>query len=353
LLTFYSDQQSSHTPIRELNNGEWMDFAESTARVASILDVLSEIEAPADFGLEPLRAVHDSDYIEFLQAAHDIWIDQGRSGDAIGYTYPVVRRRPLALERIDARLGLYGFDAATPIAAGTWNAAYWGAQTALSALDAVESGREHRSFALCRPPGHHAGRDYCGGYCYLNNAAIIADQARNAGLGPVAVLDVDYHHGNGTQDIFYADGGVFYASIHADPVMDYPYFWGHADETGEGDGIGATLNLPLARGTNWVEYQTALNQALNAITEFGARFLIVSFGADTFVDDPISHFALTTDDMGRLGTAIDLLDLPTVTVMEGGYDIAALGANVSAFLVGLDHSASAKSGVSDTASASA
>ena len=336
MLTFFSENQTAHAPLRELNNGEWMDFAESPARVASMLGALPEPHRVHDFGLEPILAVHDAGYVEFLKSAHDEWLDQGRTGDAIGYAFPVRGRRPLNHDRIDARLGQYGFDAASPIAAGTWQSAYWAAQNALSALDAIITGQTRQAFALCRPPGHHCGRDYFGGYCYLNNAAIAARAAEAAGLGPVAILDVDYHHGNGTQDIFYEDASVFFASIHADPLSDYPYFWGHADETGAGEGAGTTFNQPLPRGTTWETYAPALDAALERIARFGPRTLIVSYGADTFESDPISEFKLTTRDMQRIGAAIAALDLPTLTVMEGGYRIDALGDNVAAYLAGLE-----------------
>ncbi|WP_298337006.1 histone deacetylase family protein [uncultured Erythrobacter sp.] len=332
---FFSKRQTAHAPLRELNNGEWTDFAESPARVDSMLDAIGAVEEPNDQGIEPILAVHDTDYVAFLQTAYDDWLAAGREGDAIGYAFPAVHRRKLDLTRIDGKLGAYGFDAATPIASGTWEAAYWGAQTALSALNAVTVG-ENQAFALCRPPGHHSGTDYYGGYCYLNNAAIAAQAAINRGLGPVAVLDVDYHHGNGTQDIFYNRGDVLFASIHADPKTDYPYFWGHADETGEGDGKGTTFNQPLARGTTWEQYGPTLERALEVISGFGAKFLVISYGADTFEADPISAFELTTIDMSRIGSLIATLDLPAVTVMEGGYNIDALGRNVEAFLAGLE-----------------
>lgn len=312
-----------------------MDFAESPARVASMLDAIGEVEAPRDHGIDPILAVHDADYVEFLQNAHADWLSAGREGDAIGYAFPAVRRRKLDLSRIDGRLGAYGFDAATPIASGTWDAAYWGAQTALSAFEEAVNGARS-AFALCRPPGHHSGRDYFGGYCFLNNAAIVAQRAVDEGLGPVAILDVDYHHGNGTQDIFYQRSDVLFASIHADPATDYPYFWGHSDETGEGDGEGATFNQPLPRGTTWETYGPALEKALERIASFGAKFLVVSYGADTFEADPISAFKLTTQDMGRIGERVATLGLPVVTVMEGGYNIGALGSNVVAFLSGLE-----------------
>ena len=336
MLTVYSPRQKAHAPLRELNNGEWMTYAESPARLNSMLAQMGETTAPADHGLAAILAVHDPDYVAFLQSAHKAWLAQGRTGDAIGYAFPIRGRRPLQHDRIDAKLGQFGFDAATPIAAGTWTSAYWSAQSALSALAALADGGESLAFALCRPPGHHAGRDYFGGYCYLNNAAIAARAAEAQGMGPVAVLDVDYHHGNGTQDIFYEDGGVFFASIHADPRTDYPYFWGHAEERGAGAGEGTTFNQPLPRGTRWTQYEAALGKALEAISAFGARMLIVSYGADTFANDPISHFALTTDDMQRIGSGIATLGLPTLTVMEGGYDVAALGRNVVTFRAGLE-----------------
>ncbi len=307
-------------------------MAESPARLLSILKSLGAVEPVVDHGQAPLAAVHDSDYLAFLESAHADWAASGRVGDAIGYAFPVARRRKLDLGRIDARLGRYGMDTCTPIAAGTWTAAYWGAQTALTALGAVVAG-ESAAFALCRPPGHHCGADYTGGYCYLNNAAILAQAALDAGRRP-AILDVDYHHGNGTQDIFYDRDDVLFASIHADPKTDYPYFWGHADETGEGAGAGATLNLPLPRGTTWGTYRPALAQALEWIRKGGADILICSFGADTFAGDPISHFAIETTDFAEMGRDIAALDLPTAIVMEGGYAVDALGNNVSSFLSG-------------------
>ena len=193
---------------------------------------------------------------------------------------------------------------------------------------------ERAAFALCRPPGHHAGRDYCGGYCHLNTAAIAAQAARDAGITKVAILDIDYHHGNGTQDIFWTRGDVLYASVHADPATDYPFYWGHADERGEGEGEGATLNRPLPHGTRLDAFRSAQGALLESIAQFGAGLLVVSFGADTWEGDPISHFALTTADYQVLGGDIAGLGLPTVIAMEGGYAVEALGANVASFLGG-------------------
>lgn len=332
---FHHPAQMGHAPERELHNGEWVPYAECPDRLAQIIECCGESEAVRDHGMAPLEAVHDPRYLDFLKSAYSDWVAAGRTGDAIGYAFPVVRRRPLDLDRIDARLGAYAMDAASPIAAGTWDAAYWSAQASLSALDAIAAGAPN-AFALCRPPGHHAGSDYLGGYCFINNAAVAAQAASGMGLGPVAVLDVDYHHGNGTQDIFYQRGDVFFASIHADPVTDYPFYWGHADESGELEGEGATLNLPLPRGTLWPAYRAALDTALDAIAAWGAKFLIVSFGADTFAGDPISSFAFQRDDFAQMSACIHEAELPTLIVMEGGYAVGELGENVAAFLSGFE-----------------
>ena len=331
---FWDERQRAHSPAGEFFNGTVHPAAEKPSRVDAILQATGPTETPRDFGLDPLLRVHTTDYIEFLRTAHDQWRAAGRDGDAFPYTFPVVQRRPLALQRIDALLGQYSFDTSSPIAEHTWDAAYWAAQTALAAPDAVLAG-ERAAFALCRPPGHHCGADYLGGYSYLSNAAIAAEHAIAAGRQRVAILDVDYHHGNGTQDIFYNRGEVLYVSIHADPVMDYPYYWGHADETGEGDGKGATLNLPLPRGTDWAGYEPALIAAIDRIAQQDPDLLIVSYGADTYDGDPISHFKLKTSDYSPMAERIAALGLPTVVVMEGGYAVDALGANVSGFLSGL------------------
>ena len=224
-------------------------------------------------------------------------------------------------------------DACSPISSGTWEAAYWNAQTTFSAL-AIVLGAERTAFALCRPPGHHAGADYVGGYCYLNTVAIAAEAAIAAGRRKIVILDIDYHHGNGTQDIFWTRGDVLFVSIHADPATDYPFFWGHADEIGEGEGEGATLNLPLARGTKLAEFERALDTACARIAAYGPDLLICSYGADTYAGDPISHFAIETADYRSIARRIADLRLPTLIVMEGGYAVDDLGRNVASFLSG-------------------
>ncbi len=327
---FWDERQRAHSPEGEFFNGKMHPAAEHGGRIDAILDAVGSTEAPTDCGVEPLQRAHRADYVDFLRSAHAEWLAAGRDGDAFPYTFPIVRRRPQPFDRVDAKLGYHGFDTSSPIGRGTWSASYWSAQTALAALHAVLA--EGRAFGLCRPPGHHAGSDYFGGYCYLNNAAIAAEEAIAQGRRQVAILDVDYHHGNGTQDIFYARSDVAFASIHADPATDYPFFWGRADETGEGDGEGANLNVPLPRGTGWRDYERALDRALEWIAGFSPDLLIVSFGADTWGGDPISHFQLETADYRSVAGRIASAGLPTLILMEGGYAVDALGSNVAEFL---------------------
>jgi acetoin utilization deacetylase AcuC-like enzyme len=191
-------------------------------------------------------------------------------------------------------------------------------------------------FALCRPPGHHAGSDFYGGYCFLNNAAIAAQAFRDGGAGNVAVLDVDYHHGNGTQEIFYDRGDVFFASLHGHPAQEYPYFLGYDDETGDGAGEGCNANYPLRWGTEWPAYETALDDALARIRRYRPEAIVISLGVDTFKDDPISKFKLDSPDYFKIGRKIAALGLPTLFIMEGGYAVEEIGINAVNVLVGFE-----------------
>lgn len=325
---FWDERQRAHAPAAEFFNGKLHRAAEHRGRVEAVLGAIGTTEAPDDSGMEPLLDVHSEDYLDLLQSAHSDWLAAGREGDAFPYTFPVVGRRVLDLSRIDARLGQHSFDTSTPIGPDTWDACYWSAQTALAGVRALLDG-DTSAFAFTRPPGHHAGRDYLGGYSYLNHAAICAEAALLAKPRRVAILDVDYHHGNGTQDIFAGRRDVRFASIHADPSRDYPFFWGHADESSDN-----ILNLPLARGIDWSGYSPALTQAIDWLEKGAPELLIVSFGADTHEDDPISYFRLKTRDYAPMARRIASMGLPTLIVMEGGYAVEALGANVAEFLSG-------------------
>jgi acetoin utilization deacetylase AcuC-like enzyme len=242
-------------------------------------------------------------------------------------------RPTLEPHHIDGALGFFAQDAACSIVAGTWDAAYASAQCALAAAHDLLDGAA-TSFALCRPPGHHATAAAMGGFCYLNNAAIAAQSLRDAGLAKVAVLDVDYHHGNGTQAIFWERGDVFFASLHADPHTDYPFFSGHADERGAGEGAGATLNLPLPPGMTGPQWLQALASMLSAVSRSGAHAVVISLGVDTYEHDPISRFRLRSEDYAETGRCIAALGLPTVYVLEGGYATEAIGHNVVQVLGG-------------------
>jgi acetoin utilization deacetylase AcuC-like enzyme len=205
----------------------------------------------------------------------------------------------------------------------------------LTAASLIANG-EKSGFALCRPPGHHAGIDHYGGYCFLNNAAIATQYLRDFGLRKIAIIDVDYHHGNGTQNIFYHRGDVLYASIHADPDFDYPFLLGYADETGVGAGEGANLNLPLPANTGWDGWSAALDMALDAAKRFGPDAAVVSLGVDTYKGDPTSQFRLEGEHFIRIGEKIASLGLPTLFVMEGGYALAEIGMNTVNVLQGFD-----------------
>ena len=337
----FTDLHDRHDCAGEMKDGQLAPCFENPRRLMAIADALRaaghhDFETPPDKGLAPILAVNDLDYVEFLQSAHAQWRAAGRAGDILPLCWPgPYMRREVAPSTIDGQVGLYAFDSGTPICAGTWEAAYQGAQGAVAAADAVAGGAR-TAFLATRPPGHHAMPGQYGGYCFLATAAIAAQRLLDHGAEKVAVLDIDYHHGNGTQTIFYERNDVLVVNVHADPRTEYPYFLGHADEKGARRGEDANLNLPLAKGADWASYQPALQEGLAAIARFGADSLVLSFGADTYVDDPLGRFRLVTNDYARAGQAIAGLKLPCAVVMEGGYHIEALGANVVSLLQGLE-----------------
>jgi acetoin utilization deacetylase AcuC-like enzyme len=298
---------------------------------------LGAVLQPQAFDEAALTAIHSPRYLRFLATAWDQWValdPTHADKDILPSVWPTrTFRTDIEPDNFAAKVGLYSYDAGTPFTSGTWVAAREGAYCALSAAQAVLAG-DRAAFALSRPPGHHAGADFFGGYCFLNNAALAAQHLRNAGMQKVAVLDVDYHHGNGTQAIFYDRPDVYFASIHGDPRTEYPFYLGHADETGAGAGLGANLNLPLPRGTDYATWAQALETALAGIAQFDADALVVSLGMDTFEGDPISGFKLTTQDYLRLGERLARAGLPTVFVFEGGYAVDAVGVNAVNVLQG-------------------
>lgn len=294
---------------------------------------LGEVIDPGDFGMAPLARVHDDAFLRFLETAWDAWVAEHGAYDALPLSWPTRGMRHKEPETIDGKLSYFSFDAGTPITAGTWRAVRASANVALTGAKLVADGAP-ATFSLCRPPGHHAARDLYGGYCFLNNAAIAAQACRDGGAGRVAILDIDYHHGNGTQSIFYDRAEVFFASLHGHPAQEYPYFLGYADETGEGAGEGTNLNLPLPWGTDFAAWSAALDTACAHIQAFAPDALVISLGVDTFEADPISHFRLKSEDYLRVGARIAALGLPSLFVMEGGYAVAEIGINTVNVLTG-------------------
>jgi acetoin utilization deacetylase AcuC-like enzyme len=236
---------------------------------------------------------------------------------------------------LDARLSYYSFDMAGSITETTWRAVKRAADTALAGADAVLAG-EKAAFSLCSPPGHHAGRDFFGGYCYLNNAAIAAQRFLDNGHDRVAIFDVDYHHGNGTQEIFYDRADVLLASLHGDPDFEFPFHLGYARERGAGKGEGYNLNYPLPAGTAWPQWLAAFEDAHEKIRAYAPTALVISLGVDTFKDDPISQFKLESEHFLTVGRRIADFGLPTLFVMEGGYAVDALGVNAVNVLQGFE-----------------
>ncbi len=338
MLIARSEAHRQHFPAGELYGGELVRPFECPERIDYINAALSTAGLTSEIDVQPvedelLAQIHDVGYVNFLRTAWNEWSALGHTSDMIPSCLPVRRMSQRVPEDVDGKLGYYAFASESSITNGTWEAAHAGASLARSAQRAVSAG-EPAAFALCRPPGHHASADYFGGYCYINNAAIAAQGFLNDGASRVAVLDVDFHHGNGTQDIFYDRGDVFFASLHGDPAHEFPYFLGYADETGNGPGEGLTANYPLAPGTPFDVWSEALEDAIAKIVSFGAEALIVSLGVDTFEADPISSFKLGSDDFTRYGRRLGALALPTVYVMEGGYAVEEIGVNTVNVLTG-------------------
>jgi len=333
---FYSETHRKHEPPFEVfDGGLRVPYLENPERMDKILDALNtvdwaDIQQPTDFGLDPLLAVHDKEYLDFLASAWTEWLatKPKDSSTLLPATF-ALRRQPHKPKSLLGRAGYYMMDLSACIVEGTYQAALSSANCALSAAESVVGG-QRSAFGLCRPPGHHAGKDYAGGYCFINNAAVAANWL--SAKERVAVLDVDYHCGNGTQDIFYDRDDVLTISIHADPDYEYPSYIGYADERGKGRGFGYHHNFPLPAGTDDDAYVAALDQALQKIREFKPVYLVVSAGMDIYADDPLGTIKVTTAGIGKIARQIASLDLSTVIIMEGGYNNDALGRNILAFL---------------------
>lgn len=336
---FYSEAHRLRDAKTELCGGELVTPFECPRRVELIRECclrrgFGEFVHPASPSVALPEVVHAPDYVRFIDECWVDWRAAGYRGEALAAVWPSrAMPRQVVPRNIGGRIGYYALAAETAICAGTAEAARAAAGCAAAAAAAVAAG-DGAAFALCRPPGHHAATDMFGGYCFFNNAAIAAQQLLAAGCGRVAVVDVDFHHGNGTQEIFYGRGDVLFVSVHGDPACAFPYFLGYADECGAGAGAGLTANYPLPPGTAFERWREALSDGLGRVRAFAPDALVVSLGVDAFVGDPISFFRLESADFLRCGGDLGGLGLPTVLVMEGGYAVEEIGENVVNVLEG-------------------
>lgn len=334
----FSDDHRLHFPQGELYGGEFVTPFERPSRMEYILRELrqrkmTDIIAPAKLDMRVVRKVHDRGYLTFLENAWAEWVAAGYRGEIVPTGFPNRSLQQRCPKAIDGKVGYYIHSVETCIMAGTWEAAQASAAVALTAQKLVQNGAPV-AFALCRPPGHHAHDDLYGGYCFLNNAAIAAQAFLDGGAARVGILDVDFHHGNGTQDIFYNRNDVMFCSLHGEPQTAYPYFLGYKDETGAGAGEGFNANYPMPADTTYATWSKALNAACTKIKSSGAEALVVSLGVDTYEKDPISYFKLTSDDFRSYGQRIARMRLPTLFVMEGGYAVQEIGVNTVNVLEG-------------------
>lgn len=334
----HTELHRSHDPQFFLVRGVVKRTTEQPERADRLLkglrDGKHQLVEPTKFGQGPRARIHSPEFLSFLSEAWEAWTALGDSGpEMIGNIHPV-RHAATYPTHIVGKLGWHTADTAAPIGPGTWAAACAATDVAVTAAQMVMDG-EDATYALCRPPGHHAYRDMAGGFCFLNNSAIAAAHLRQK-HERVVILDVDVHHGNGTQGIFYARPDVYTISIHADPVAYYPFVWGYAHEHGEGPGLGTNLNIPLAIGTGDDGYMQALDVARKAIESFAPGALVVALGLDASEHDPLKGLAVTTSGFRRIGQAIAKMGLPTVFVQEGGYLSDILGANLTSVLAGFE-----------------
>ena len=340
MLTVFSEKHALRDSKTELYGGELVPPFECPIRAEHILQrvkevSLGEIIAPDSFDIEAVTRIHDPAFIHFLETSWEEWAAVGYKGEAIATCWPARGMQQRVPDHIDGKLGYYALSTETAISNGTWEAARASADVALTAQAALRDGARE-AFALCRPPGHHAAGDMFGGYCFINNAAVAAQAFLDQGASRVALLDVDFHHGNGSQSIFYDRSDVMFVSLHGDPREAFPHFLGYADECGQGKGEGFNHNYPMGPGTSFKTWGEALADACDKINNYAPDALVISLGVDTFEHDPISFFKLASDDFKRYGATIAALNLPTLFVMEGGYAIEEIGVNAVNVLEGYE-----------------
>lgn len=341
MKTVYTKNHILRNSKTELFGGELVKPFERPERMEYILNEiktrkLGPILDPVNFDMDIIYKIHDKKYVDFLNNAWNEWVALGFKGEAIPTVYPSRSMNSDVVPTfIEGKLGYYCLANETSISEGTVEAAYESVKVALTAADMLDE--EKSVFALCRPPGHHASKDQYGGYCFFNNVAIAAEKLKEKGAKRIFILDIDFHHGNGTQAIFYDRSDVFFVSLHGDPKDAFPHFLGHADEKGSGEGVGYNCNYPMPPGTPYDVWTKSLDDSISKIQNFSPDALIVSLGVDTYENDPISFFKLKSDDFFDVGRKIASINLPTLFVMEGGYAIKEIGVNTVNTLKGFEN----------------
>jgi acetoin utilization deacetylase AcuC-like enzyme len=345
LPIYYSPEHQLHQPRYEYDRGIQIPYQEVPQRIEVTLEAFSSLPAcgiitpEVNLPMVAIERIHTPDLIQHLmERSHFAAQQEQQMQQEDLYLYPWIwphnpNMRNGLLNSPDSA-GCYAFDSYAPIGKNTWQAVYASANLAYQAALAVARGESKVAYALCRPPGHHAGKDTIGGYCYMNNAALAADQLHQA-LGRGVVLDIDYHHGNGTQEIFWQEPEVLFISIHADPTDEYPFFSGFADERGGDAAVGCNLNIPLPKGCDDQTYLHALAQAFTSIQNFQPNWLVLSAGFDTSYADPSTFFELSDKVFDKIGNRIGSLNLPVVIVHEGGYAVQKNGSLAVILLAGI------------------
>ncbi|MDB6180713.1 histone deacetylase family protein [Paracoccus fistulariae] len=334
MIAIFDERQRLHDPQFRLSDGKLVQNPDRPDRVEELMrgarQAGLEFAVPTDHGLAPLAALHTPRYLGFLGGIY------ARRKELVPDLVEVVPSRIAPMRDVhysydsDAQIGYHNTDTSAPIGPDSWTSIYWSAQTALSGADLILSG-QRCAYALARPSGHHAYAEIAGGFCYLNNSAIAAEYLRAAGHRP-AILDIDVHHGNGTQALFYDRDDVMTLSLHVDPAEFYPFYAGGAQECGAGRGLGFNLNLPLPRGTGDSDYLVALDHALQQIAAFGASVIVVALGLDAHEHDPFRGLRITTPGFARIAAAIAGAGVPILNVQEGGYMQPSLGDNLASYL---------------------
>ena len=345
-MKIYSHENLSlHRPLPYFSYGKMHEPLEIPGRMVELLKAPValglEVTIATDVGIAPILAIHDFGYVEFLKHGYDEWMAlnedlgaQVQTGIFVPYDNPGIG--------IMAKAAKYQADDSAPISEHSWTSIYWSAQTALNAAEALlneevlntERGQNNIQLCFSRPPGHHARKSAAGGFCYLNNAAIIAEHLRQK-YAKVAIVDTDMHHGQGIQEIFYERSDVLYTSVHGDPVNFYPAVTGHEFERGTGAGEGYNVNFPMPHGTDEAGFFNYVDKSIEAMTLFDPDVIIHVLGFDVYKDDPEARCAVTTEGFTVLAQKLKALNKPLIVLVEGGYYLQKLNDNLQAFLSGL------------------